>query len=953
MSDTESKTGSEGRAEEINGRLDEAKKALDEARAESRARIAAEKRDAAARNAEDAAQREEELQKKLEDEKAQAALREKKLAELEYAESVRKRMLEERAAANKIRIETVESDALLPTATDSEAFAEAERRNAEADELLSAVAKRSETESAPVEEEKVEAEEPSAEAEEPSVEAEEPSAEAEEPSAEAEEPSAEAEGKDIPTEATEIDVSTDEETESGDTSVKTADFCGENAQDFDTGAEQSANPGADDGTETEKPVDEDMTIRITPRAVSPDMTVSLPGSVIIPPSAPLENGVENAQNLDTGEGVSDTDDGAEQITPSAAYENDGDRLAAEEYEQHLEKEHVAAGSDDSKYLLSDGEPIDVSEGELIPGALTDGELHITPTAEAEAQPTGTEIPKGDDYGVYTGESYDAHISELELAEDEKLRRANALIGAELAVEGDYARDNRDRDTVEDYEKHVKKKKAKKKYEPVTSFSDQDDPEGAIESEQHAELLGTKELKKRLDGSAKDAARLRRAIEKKKRKAAKKHGMPHIILYKEAMELMKELLQLAIEDYKLCLSVGKKKYIKRTAKQLDSLTDEYNSDLEVWRTLTGSSANALPYTLSSDVANGIELPDIPEPTFSEAEIARTEKSKKKPDKKDIDDMHDEQLALIREEVREKRREKRERERESKEYRGNTTPPITDKHMARDLAAVEAMIDFRLDTQKTQITAQRLRFGPETKAEKREREEALRDVKVMKSAKKALIKATRADNARYMQAASGDAESQARAGADIERMREIAERIRLLLIERDEINEQLLAYYRESDGNVDHRKKVNGVRFRAAKRSYRAQKRDFRRISSYRIPLKYKTKLYALMNKRIELMASLAELKYRAKIEKSSKAAKKSISRNMKDVRRRLKQNDRDLHALNTRTAARAKRARDPKSQLKWLAILLLTVAACIVGYFLLKDKLPSILGSLTGGWARTL
>ena len=512
---------------------------------------------------------------------------------------------------------------------------------------------------------------------------------------------------------------------------------------------------------------------------------------------------------------------------------------------------------------------------------------------------------------------------------------------------EYARDFGEGLMIDDYERQTEKASSEKDIDRIHELDVLESEMRAAEGEHNERVMKKKDLKKLLNKSAKREEKLIKSKGRKRSKYERAKDGAKILLLTECLSLEKALLESYISDLKYAVAADSKKHVRIYSKKTDSIADEFNADLEVWRSQTGNDVPSLPSSVSSIVTSGSQTLKIPEIYYSDTDETR---KRTRLSRKDIDDMREEQLLLIREEARRERANKKRAETESG-INPMKNKPVTKSMMDKDITTVSERIAFRENRYRFVVAASRFHFGAETGKEKRERRTALAKLHKIRSSRKDVIREAKKNNARYLDVSMQDAESvKARFKADRSKMKDLSARMRALLHERDEINERLIALYCEDEkGRAAKatKNKTAELRLRETKRAFKRQMKLYKRVSSYRIPLKKKQKLFDLMNRKVELCTQLAELKYRIKHMSKRADDYGEIRTEIKDTARQLKYTERDILSLSKRLAKSAAKAKNPKRQMLWLLLLIILIAAALIGYFFLKEQILWLLNMFFG------
>lgn len=511
---------------------------------------------------------------------------------------------------------------------------------------------------------------------------------------------------------------------------------------------------------------------------------------------------------------------------------------------------------------------------------------------------------------------------------------------------DYERDYKDLLLINDYERKRENTPSKNDISDGVSELEVLESEMKLAEGEHNErIMRKKDLKKLLNKSAKREEKLIKSERKKRSRYERAKDGAAILFLTECISLERALLESYISDLKYAVAADSKKHKKLYSKRIDTLTDEFNADLEVWRRQTGNDVASLSSSISTDIISGKSVSPLPEVYYSDTDERR---KKSKLSRKDIEQMREEQLLLIKEEARRERTNKKRAQTESGII-PERNKPVTKSMMDKDMTVVSERIAYRENRYRFVVAASRFHFGAETGKEKKARRTAFAKLRKIRSSKKEVLRDAKQNNARYLDIAMQDPESaKARFKANRAKMKDLAARMRALLHERDEINERLLSLYSENGKAAKaKRSKTAELRLKETKRAFKRQMGLYKKISSYRIPLKKKQKIFDLMNRKVELCTYLAELKYRISHTKKKAEEYADIKNEIKDTSRQLKYTERDILSLSKRLAKNAARAANPKRQMLWLLLLILLVAAGLVGYFFFKEQLFGLFNMFLG------
>ena len=454
---------------------------------------------------------------------------------------------------------------------------------------------------------------------------------------------------------------------------------------------------------------------------------------------------------------------------------------------------------------------------------------------------------------------------------------------------------------------------------------------SAEDEAHVHSMTRRELRRHLSSSAKEEKNLTRTIDRAERKYAKAHLTEKPEKLTAVMTAKKELFALYASNYIICTASGAKGEARRFGKSARRLVKDYNSDLSRYEKMADERFSPV-----SDPVEYIKKhntpPTLPVPKPSgvgEDDGLNSTKAKKR-----------EKLSVAKEDAKRNRKQ-------SRRSRADTLSTVK-RQIANDELCAAACIEYRINRYDYEITKRKFHFGDETGADKRERKKTLAKLKSMRSGKKSSLKHKAEDNARYLEVAVADAnELRIKRDSDRDRLSEIIERVGLLLTERDGINRRLDSLYRENESvfssSKNTRKRITELKLAVARKTFKKQMKEYRRISKYRIPLKEKQVVYDLMNEKIELTAYEAELRFRLKTEHPRKDARRDMRNELRETVKELRATDRAISSQKKKLASRDERKNPKKNQLVWLMVLILITALAALTVIFFKEETVAFFG----------
>ena len=411
------------------------------------------------------------------------------------------------------------------------------------------------------------------------------------------------------------------------------------------------------------------------------------------------------------------------------------------------------------------------------------------------------------------------------------------------------------------------------------------------------------------------------------------GLPYL---RESINYSGEILERYLETYKAALSIRHKKYMKEYERKATYALNEYIADLNLWSEVTKEAVPYVPKTLVKDIKEGKDVKPVP---YIDKEFKLSEKQQKKLLKKDLT-----RFLKEEEKYRRRAREMEEVAREEHLADGDETV-ITRYHMKTDIDTVKSKIEYRKQRYIQEFKRFRYTFGEETLQSERKHIAQAKKLKKMKKHTKRFIRFAKKNDDRYYKLANMSMNDiHVNSAVKRDRVDILLRRIRNLLMERDEVNMRLLTLYADENANPEkkrntQRKRIDKIKLRASKRSFRKQRFLYREARSFRVPQAHKDRIYEVMNRKTELRAYLAECKYRKRHEKSgTMKSRRVIRQEIRDTKRKLRYCERDLDIFMTKASKRSKRTPKKIAQFFWtLALIALTVGV-VYGYiYLMSNK----------------
>ncbi len=195
------------------------------------------------------------------------------------------------------------------------------------------------------------------------------------------------------------------------------------------------------------------------------------------------------------------------------------------------------------------------------------------------------------------------------------------------------------------------------------------------------------------------------------------------------------------------------------------------------------------------------------------------------------------------------------------------------------------------ERTQNIKSQYQFGIDTSRVKATRKATVKAVNRLKKEHKEALRLEKLDNQRYYDVVKTNPMLiKVKDEGDRNRLALLREEIILLLDKRNEINAELVAMYTGTD--VDPKgepvnMKYEKIRLKAAGRAYSKRMRKYGEIKHWKIGDKYKQRVFDLMNREVETIADIEQLKARINKQKLTRRQRKLIRKDIRSKEKYLK------------------------------------------------------------------
>ena len=471
----------------------------------------------------------------------------------------------------------------------------------------------------------------------------------------------------------------------------------------------------------------------------------------------------------------------------------------------------------------------------------------------------------------------------------------------------------------------------------------------IEEEREAFFnLTKKDFKKFVKSERRDEKAILKDLKRTRhlyKTSTKSVGKQHL---RASVDFSAELLEKYVENYKAALAARNKHYIKYYEKKANHALAEYVADLDLWAQTANEAVPYVSRTLIQDIKEGKEVGPIP---YIDKEFKLDKKESRKLLQKDLKKFLREQEKL---EIR--AMEIEEAGKEAHLQDGDETV-IAKYHMKTDLDTVKSRIEYRKQKYVQDFKRFNYTYGEETLSSELKHIAQAKKLKKMKKHTKKYIRFTKKNNERYYKLANIPSTSlHLKSEVKRDRAEILLKRIKNLLMERDEVNMRLLTLYADENANPEkknttQRKRIDRIKLRVSRRTFRKQRFLYREAKSYRVPQAQKDRIYEVMNRKTSLKAYLAECKYRKRHEHGNAKARRTIRKQIRETKRKLRYCECDLDVFMTKASKRSRRTPDKRIQFLWWLVLVALVCAGTMGYVFAMSHKTEILDAIGKGMAK--
>ncbi len=466
--------------------------------------------------------------------------------------------------------------------------------------------------------------------------------------------------------------------------------------------------------------------------------------------------------------------------------------------------------------------------------------------------------------------------------------------------------------------------------------------------QNADGFAKAALLKKLGDYRRAEAALTKRIKKLTARQNSVSGEEKTVLIVEKIGIRKEITELAVEALTACVYASAKFKTITYKRVLVSQINAYNAVCDEYEMHTGRPLVRLSIDMATEVAEGKICDPIPNVYYYGSESfgvrddvgvsIEEERGRRMAEESALEEAEFHRLLndnysreLTRTEIRE--RDKRQAEKMSAIKRATE----------RDLLLIGLRQDYRIARLEYERDMLLHSFSTDKKKKDKRLRAIERKIGKTRSEIKRSVKLERGNNSRYYLLSAMAPESEkTKKRANRERLSALKMRLEILLSEREEINERLIALYGGTDKKLTKTKinrKAGGVRKKHAKATYRKQRSIANRIERIKAPLDMKEKAYALLNKKTACVATIEECYYKLRRLKPTGRAKRELLSDIRRAKAVMRTIDSDVKFLIKKMKRHEQRREDDRRHAWFIVFFVLLAIGCVaLWYFYSEDVL---------------
>ena len=449
-----------------------------------------------------------------------------------------------------------------------------------------------------------------------------------------------------------------------------------------------------------------------------------------------------------------------------------------------------------------------------------------------------------------------------------------------------------------------------------------------------------ELSKRLSAYHKQESILKSNLKKIESKQKNTSYAENVRLTVEKIGVHKEIVEVAIEALRACVYVGSRVNISKHRRFLEKEIFRYNSAVGEYETLTGRQLTKLSSKMAADIEQGRICQPIPNVYYvndwhNQPESVNYYEPRVQNEASYMAEQVD-APSLDDEDYDSDFGEAREREKIFAKERAKKVNEIR-RLSERDVLLVVLRNEYKLSKYETEYHMLQHTFSIKRKQKAKKMQKLDRRISKIRNNLRRSLKLERDDNRRYYYLFTVDPmKERVKKEARREELDALKLRLEVLLREREEINERIIALYGGSDKNLRKIKidrKATGVRKKIVKMMYRRQERIAARVQRMKAPEDLKEKFFAILNKKTEKVGVLEEQIYKLKKGRLKGKARRELEREVRRAKSSIKYIDSDMKYIMKKLKRHQERYEDDRAWAITLIVFsLLAIAGVACWYF---------------------
>ena len=413
------------------------------------------------------------------------------------------------------------------------------------------------------------------------------------------------------------------------------------------------------------------------------------------------------------------------------------------------------------------------------------------------------------------------------------------------------------------------------------------------------ILDQKELKKYLAKSDKALnnvkTRLAATVEQKNVAT----GYNKVLLIINCLTYQRYVIERIAENLHVCNKLEEKKRVKALKKTLTEEIKGYNKLVDEYEVLTRAKLTRASESIPEDILANKPYAPIPAISYtandgsarnSDADVAAV-------------------AAAAAASIEGAKAKKKNAKKNKKAVQKSALEEKVAEQANKDLSVITKGYDFKVSVLESDKDMSYYRFGKNVFDMNKVKKAANKKIKAVQKAHKEAIKYQEKDNSRYYAVITNDPVTmKAKKSADRVKIASLRTEMMTLLNKRDEINSKLLSIYNGAEVTLDGvsiNQKWRQVRSDAAEKFVKKNQGLAKKI--FRLPASSgeKQRLYGILNSSVEASSNLALSQYRLKTKeyKNSKE-KKALRKDIKDMKKLINQNSKDIQWVVKKIQKRA-------------------------------------------------